>query len=106
MIVGSRAGGVWVRRVSCAGGLFGLGGVVGGLTPAGGRVWTRWAARHGFDAAEVVHRAHGRPSITTVREYLPNVDPVAENQEIERDEVTDLDGVVPLPGALELLTAL
>ena len=31
---------------------------------------------------------------------------LAENQEIERDEVTDLDGVVPLPGALELLTAL
>jgi sugar-phosphatase len=31
---------------------------------------------------------------------------VAENKEIEGDEVTDLDGVVPLPGARELLSAL
>jgi len=81
-------------------------GVLVDSTPAVARVWTRWAARHGFDAAEVVHRAHGRPSITTVREYLPNGDHLAENKEIERDEITDLDGVVPLPGALELLSAL
>jgi sugar-phosphatase len=81
-------------------------GVLVDSTPAVARVWARWAARHGFDAAEVVHRAHGRPSITTVREYLPDGDHLAENKEIERDEVTDLDGVVPLPGALQLLSAL
>jgi len=81
-------------------------GVLVDSTPAVARVWTRWAARHGFDAAEVVHRAHGRPSITTIREYLPDGDHLAENREIERDEITDLDGVVPLPGALELLSAL
>src|ERR1700723_2668042 len=81
-------------------------GVLVDSTPAVARVWTRWAARHGFDAAGVVHRAHGRPSITTVREYLPNGDHLAENKEIERDEITDLDGVEPLPGALELLSAL
>ena len=81
-------------------------GVLVDSTPAVARVWTSWAARHGFDAAEVVHRAHGRPSITTIREYLPDSDHLAENREIERDEITDLDGVVPLPGALELLSAL
>ena len=81
-------------------------GVLVDSTPAVARGWTRWAARHGFDAAEVVHRAHGRPSITTIREYLPDGDHLAENREIERDEITDLDGVVPLPGALELLSAL
>jgi sugar-phosphatase len=95
-----------MRRISCAGLLLDMDGVLVDSTPAVARVWTRWAARHGFDAAEVVHRAHGRPSITTVREYLPNGDHLAENKEIERDEVTDLDGVVPLPGALELLSAL
>jgi len=95
-----------MTRISCAALLFDMDGVLVDSTPAVARVWTRWAARHGFDAAEVVHRAHGRPSITTVREYLPNADHLAENKEIEQDEVTDLDGVVPLPGALELLTAL
>ena len=95
-----------MTRISCAGLLFDMDGVLVDSTPAVARVWTRWAARHGFDAAEVVHRAHGRPSISTVREYLPNGDHLAENKEIERDEVTDLDGVVPLPGALQLLSAL
>lgn len=95
-----------MTRISCAAVLFDMDGVLVDSTPAVARVWTRWAARHGFDAAEVVHRAHGRPSITTVRDYLPNGDYFAENKVIEQDEVTDLDGVVPLPGTRELLRAL
>jgi mannitol-1-/sugar-/sorbitol-6-phosphatase len=93
-------------RISCAALLFDMDGVLVDSTPAVARVWTRFALRHGFDAAEVVHRAHGRPSIVTVREYLPNGDHLAENKEIERGEIVDLDGIAPLPGALELLTAL
>src|ERR1700723_1563533 len=95
-----------MTRISCAALLFDLDGVLVDSTPAVARVWTRFALRHGFDPAEVVHRAHGRPSIMTVREYLPNGDHLAENKEIERGEIVDLDGIVPLPGALELLTAL
>jgi sugar-phosphatase len=93
-------------RISCAAMLFDMDGVLIDSTPAVARVWTRFALRHGFDPAEVVHRAHGRPSIMTVREYLPNGDHLAENKEIERGEIVDLDGIVPLPGARELLSAL
>jgi sugar-phosphatase len=93
-------------RISCAALLFDMDGVLIDSTPAVARVWTRFALRHGFDPSEVVHRAQGRPSIMTVREYLPNGDHLAENKEIECGEVVDLDGIVPLPGALELLTAL
>src|SRR5580692_4262737 len=93
-------------RISCAALLLDMDGVLIDSTPAVARVWTRFALRHGFDPAEVVHRAHGRPSIMTIREYLPNGDHLAENKEIERGEIVDLDGIVPLPGALELLTAL
>ncbi len=46
------------------------------------------------------------PSLTTVREYLPDADHEAENREVERREIEDLEGVVPLPGALELLASL
>jgi mannitol-1-/sugar-/sorbitol-6-phosphatase len=95
-----------MTRICCVALLFDMDGVLVDSTPAVARVWTRWAARHGFDAAEVVHRAHGRPSLTTVREYLPNGDHLGENKQIEQDEVSDLDGVVPLPGAQELLSAL
>ena len=47
-----------------------------------------------------------RPSIATIRELLPNADHDAENREVERREIEDLEGVIPLPGALELLRAL
>jgi mannitol-1-/sugar-/sorbitol-6-phosphatase len=93
-------------RISCAALLFDMDGVLIDSTPAVARVWTRFALRHGLDAGEVVHRAHGRPSITTVREYLPDGDHLAENQEIERGEIVDLEGIMPLAGARELLSAL
>jgi sugar-phosphatase len=81
-------------------------GVLINSTPAVARVWRNWATEHGFNPDEVVARAHGRPSLTTVREYLPNADHEAENREVERREIADLEGVVPLPGALELLARL
>ena len=86
--------------------LFDLDGVLINSTPAVARVWRQWAIEHGFDPDEVVARAHGRPSLTTVREYLPNANHEAENREVERREIEDLEGVVPLPGALELLASL
>lgn len=93
-------------ELRCAALLFDLDGVLIDSTPAVARVWTKWAIEHGFDPAEVVARAHGRPSLTTVREYLPDSDHPAENREVERREIEDLQGVAPLPGALELLASL
>src|SRR5215472_2700599 len=95
-----------MSEVKCAALLFDLDGVLINSTPTVARVWRRWAIEHGFNPDEVVARAHGRPSLTTVREYLPNADHQAENREVERREIEDLEGVVPLPGALELLASL
>jgi sugar-phosphatase len=93
-------------RISCGGVLFDLDGVLADSTPAVARVWTYWAMKHGFDPSEVVHKAHGRPSITTVREYLPEGDAEAENREIEQREIEDVGDIKALPGAVELLQAL
>lgn len=95
-----------MTQVRCAALLFDLDGVLINSTPAVARVWHRWALEHGFDPEEVVPRAHGRPSLTTVREYLPHADHEAENREVERREIEDLEGVIPLPGALDLLDGL
>lgn len=95
-----------MTQVHCAALLFDLDGVLINSTPAVARVWRSWAIEHGFNPDEVVARAHGRPSLTTVREYLPNADHEAENREVERREIEDLEGVVPLPGALDLLASL
>jgi mannitol-1-/sugar-/sorbitol-6-phosphatase len=93
-------------QVSCAALLFDLDGVLINSTPVVARVWRKWAIAHGFNPEEVIARAHGRPSLATVREYLPNADHEAENRKVERAEMEDLDGVLPLPGAFDLLASL
>jgi mannitol-1-/sugar-/sorbitol-6-phosphatase len=93
-------------EIICSAVLFDLDGVLIDSTPAVARVWTWWALKHGFDPGEVVERAHGRPSLSTIREYLPHADLEHENREVERREIADLEGVVGLPGARELLNSL
>jgi sugar-phosphatase len=95
-----------MTRIEFRGVLFDLDGVLVDSTPAVERVWAWWARKHGFEPDEVVKKAHGRPSITTIRELLPNADPAAEDREVERREIADVEGVIPLPGAMELLQAL
>jgi mannitol-1-/sugar-/sorbitol-6-phosphatase len=93
-------------EITCSALLFDMDGVLTDSMPAVARVWSGWAVEHGFDPDEVVRAAHGRPSILTVRDYLPNADHVAENREVERRELADTEGIVPLPGAMELLESL
>jgi sugar-phosphatase len=93
-------------QIRCSALLFDLDGVLVDSTPAVVRVWTKWAIAHGFDPHEVVHRAHGRPSISTIRDYLPNADAELENLEVLNGEIEDLEGVIALPGTLDLLNSL
>jgi len=95
-----------MTEIQCSAVLFDLDGVLIDSTPAVTRVWQQWAIEHGFDPEEVVARVHGGPSLTTVREYLPNADHAAENREIERRKMQDTAGIVTLAGARELLTRL
>jgi len=92
--------------IRCSAVLFDLDGVLIDSTPAVERVWTKWAMEHGLDAGAVVAHAHGRPSLNTVRHFLPDADHELENREVERREIADVDGIVVLPGALQLLTRL
>jgi len=92
--------------IPCRALLFDLDGVLVDSTPAVTRVWTAWALKHGFDPEEVVRMAHGRTSLSTIIELLPNGDHAAEDRDVERREIEDVDGVIPLPGALELLHTL
>ncbi|MGA9577406.1 MAG: HAD family hydrolase [Terrimicrobiaceae bacterium] len=93
-------------KISCKALLFDMDGVLIDSTPAVARVWSWWALQHGFDPDETVHKAHGRPSIATIRELLPDADHEAEDREVERREILDIDGVIPLPGVVELLASL
>jgi mannitol-1-/sugar-/sorbitol-6-phosphatase len=95
-----------MTEIICRGILFDLDGVLVDSTPAVERVWHWWAVQHGFVPKDVVRQAHGRPSMTTIRELLPGGDHEKENDEVLRREIADTEGVVPLPGVLSLLRAL
>jgi sugar-phosphatase len=95
-----------MTRVECLGVLFDLDGVLIDSNPAVDRVWSGWASEHGFDPEEVIRKAHGRPSITTIREYVAEGVAEKENREVERREIADIEGIVPMPGAMELLRAI
>jgi sugar-phosphatase len=86
--------------------LFDMDGVLVDSTAAVARVWSVWARKYGLDPETVVKIAHGRPSISTIREILPRADHEAEDREVERMEIEDVEGIVALPGAAELLRAL
>jgi sugar-phosphatase len=95
-----------MTNIRCQAMLFDMDGVLVNSTDVVSRVWRRWAIAHGFDPDAVVRAAHGRPSIDTVRDFLPHADSNAENLEVERQEIDDLEGVVAIPGAPELVSSL
>jgi sugar-phosphatase len=90
-------------EIRCRGMLFDMDGVLVDSTPAVARVWATWAKKFNFDPDDVVRRAHGRPSISTIRELLPDGDHHAEDREIEQAEIDDIFDITALPGAAELL---
>lgn len=95
-----------MTQIHCSALLFDLDGVLIDSTPAVARVWHGWAIEHDLDPETVVRMAHGRPSRSTIHELLPDADLDAEDREVERREMQDLDGVVLLPGAEQLLNSL
>jgi len=97
-----------MTQVLCGGLLVDMDGVLVDSTPAVARVWSRWASKHNMDPEYVVEFAHGRTSLASLRELLPQAEPaahLAENQWMERAEIEDIADVVALPGAKQLLAA-
>src|SRR5205823_4851698 len=70
------------------------------------RVWRRWALAHNLDPAYVVEHAHGRRSAETLRVVAPELEASQENLKVEQMEIEDKEGVVAVPGAIELLSSL
>lgn len=86
--------------------LFDLDGVLVDSTPAITRIWEQWAREFGFPPEETAREAHGRPSLESIRELLPEADHEELNRDLEQREIDDTEGVVPLPGIVRLLESL
>lgn len=90
-----------------AGFLFDMDGTLLNSIAAAERVWSRWAERQGLDVEAFLPTMHGKRGIDTIRGLgLPGIDVEAEALEIERGEIEDVEGVVPIPGAVDFLNAL
>jgi sugar-phosphatase len=95
-----------VVTIEVAAMLFDLDGVLADSTSAVERHWAIFAQRHGLDAAEVLNGAHGRRSADTIARWLAPELVAAELAWYDHLEVDDVKGVICLPGANELLSAL
>lgn len=91
---------------TCRAVLFDLDGVLVDSTPCVTRVWSGWALEHGLDPEYVVHVAHGKKAIETVRAVAPQLDAEHEFAIVEQRELADTDGLRVLPGAKDLLGTL
>jgi sugar-phosphatase len=87
--------------------LFDMDGTIMNSLAAAERVWGNWARRQGLDVDAFMPTMHGSRGIDTItRLNLPGVDPKLESDLITEAEILDVEGVVPLPGAANFLSAL
>ena len=84
--------------------LFDMDGTLITSTLAAERVWTGWAERHGLDVEALLAVMHGVRAIDTIRnQNLPDIDLAAEVAWVERGEIEDVEGVAPIPGAIDFV---
>ena len=85
--------------------IFDMDGTLIDSTPAVERSWVVWATHYGITAEELAN-SHGMPSATIVARLLPEDLRAEAKRHIDDLEVADVEGIVPLPGAVEALSML
>jgi mannitol-1-/sugar-/sorbitol-6-phosphatase len=95
-----------VTTFECRAVLFDLDGVLVDSDAAVVRTWRKWADSRGADTARVLEVAHGRRTADTIRLVAPNLDADLEAAELEQIEAADMDGVLEVEGAHNLLSSL
>ncbi len=68
--------------------------------------WLEWANQHQINIDKVLHYAHGRRAVETIRLVAPHLDAEREAAELWAIEAQDTAGLVKIPGALELLQSI
>ena len=94
------------RTFECDAILFDLDGVLVDSQAVVVRTWQEWAVEKDLDAGRILEVAHGRRPAEVVRLFAPHLDADAEARELERMETNDLEGVLEIEGARELLSSL
>ena len=94
-------------RLAVSGVLFDLDGTLLDTSGPIGRSWTTWAGEHDVSAVDFARvGSHGRRSVDLVEALVPADRVGTALARIHELELADLDGIVQVPGAGELLRAL
>ncbi len=76
-------------------------------TPVVEQVWSEFALRYDLDYAEILRTSHGVQALDTVRRFAPaGADVLALAAELGAMERARTEGIMPLPGAGDLLRSL
>ena len=86
--------------------LFDLDGVLVDSKHCIEHLWQVWAGSHQINIDKVLHYAHGRRALETIRLVAPHLDAEREAAELAAGEATDTGGLARIPGALELLQSI
>jgi sugar-phosphatase len=70
------------------------------------RHWALFADRHGLELAPILAVCHGRRTADTIAEVAPRLDARQEAAILDAGEETDVEGLVPVVGARDLLAGL
>ena len=71
------------------------------------RIWKRWCEENDIDWHYVLPRLHGVRMLDSVMMFVkPGMDVEAVYERLYREELEDVEGIVPIPGAPRLLAAL
>lgn len=87
--------------------LFDMDGTLLSSIEAAERVWTRWAAQFGIDAATFLPGIHGRRTVESVRSLnIPGIDVDEQVAALTRAEIEDVAGIHAIAGVHELIASL
>ncbi|MFL7793918.1 MAG: HAD family hydrolase [Anaerolineae bacterium] len=95
-----------MNQLTCQAVIFDLDGVLVDSTIVVEGTWRRWAEAHGLDFERVMQVAHGRPARDTVRLVAPHLDSEAEAARLAVEEAHEIDGLVRIEGAVQLVDSL
>ena len=92
--------------IRCKAVLFDMDGTLVDSTHVVELAWGQWAARHNIRVEDVLAFSHGRPTLRTLEHFLPGRDHSEELVELARFEETHTEGILPVPGAANVLHVL